>query len=51
MNIVLDSLSVSSDYISYSMNFPEERASGGTLTQSSGRFVVEAEPSGSDLKI
>lgn len=51
MSIVVDALSVSSDHISYSMNFSEERTSGGTLTQSRGRFVVEAEPLDSDLKV
>jgi len=50
-NIVLDSLSVSSDRMSHTMSVSHERSGGGTMIQSRASITTEAALSGSILEV
>jgi hypothetical protein len=50
-NIVLDSISVSSDRMSHTMSVSRERSAGGTLIQSRSSINTEAALSGSMLEV
>jgi hypothetical protein len=50
-NIVLDSLSVSSDRMSHTMSVSRERSAGGTMIQSRASITTEAVLSGSMLEV
>ncbi len=50
-NIVLDSISVSSDRMSHTMSVSRERSAGGTLIQSRSSITTEAALSGSMLEV
>jgi len=50
-NIVLDSISVSSDRMSHTMSVSRERSAGGTLIQSRSSITTEAFLSGSMLEV
>ena len=50
-NIVLDSISVSSDRMSHTMSVSRERSGGGTLIQSRSSITTEAALSGSMLEV
>ena len=50
-NIVLDSLSVSSNRMSHTMSVSLERSGGGTMIQSRGSITTEAALSGSMLEV
>lgn len=51
MNIVLDSLSVSSGRMSHTMSVSHERSAGGTMIQSRASITTEAALSGSLLEV
>jgi hypothetical protein len=49
--VVVDTISASPDHITYALSISEERAGGGTLSQSRARMESEANISGSDLEV
>jgi hypothetical protein len=49
--VVVESISASPERITYALSISEERAGGGTLSQSRARMESEANISGSDLEV
>jgi hypothetical protein len=50
-SIVVDSISASPERITYVLSISEERAGGGTLSQSQARMESEANIAGSELEV